>query len=100
MDDLISRKRIMDEAKRLSGPMTGDGWDNWGVYALIERQPSVPAVPLDKLCDWLAEKWDCPPERMTEEGLCKKFNWKCSKCCRQSIEKWMEGLDGGEGLIP
>ena len=58
------------------------------------------AVPLDKLCDWLAEKWDCPPERMTEEGLCKKFNRKCSKCCRQSIEKWMEGLDGGERSIP
>lgn len=71
-----------------------------GARKLIEEAPAVEAVPLDKLCDWLAEKWDCPPERMTEEGLCKKFNWKCSKCCRQSIEKWMEGLDGGEGLIP
>ena len=46
MNDLISRKAIMDEAKRISGPMTGDGWDNWGVYALIERQPSVDAAPI------------------------------------------------------
>lgn len=39
--DLISRSVLLAEAKRLSGPQTGDGWDNWGVYALIERQPAV-----------------------------------------------------------
>ena len=31
----------LEEAKRISGPMTGDGWDNWGVYALIKRQPTI-----------------------------------------------------------
>lgn len=38
---LIDADKLLKEAKRLSGPMTGDGWDNWGVYALIERQPTV-----------------------------------------------------------
>ena len=60
MDDLISRKAIMNEAKRISGPMTGDGWDNWGVYALIERQPSITAVPLEPLCNWLSGYAICP----------------------------------------
>lgn len=38
---LIDADAIMDEAKQLSGPYTGDGWDNWGVYALIDRQKTI-----------------------------------------------------------
>lgn len=38
---LIDADALLEEAKRLSGPQTGDGWDNWGVYALIERQKTV-----------------------------------------------------------
>ena len=41
----IDADAMLDEAKRLSGPQTGDGWDNWGVYALIGRQPTIDAVP-------------------------------------------------------
>lgn len=90
MDDLISRALILDEAKRISGPITGDGWDNWGVYGLIERQPSVPAVPLDKLCEWL--------EGAEKEGLC------CLDCAdllrnKSFVTKWMEGLDGSESMV-
>ena len=39
--DLIDRNAMLEEAKRISGPFTGDGWDNWGVYALIDRQPTI-----------------------------------------------------------
>ena len=38
---LIDADAIMDEAKRISGPYTGDGWDNWSVYALIDRQKTI-----------------------------------------------------------
>ena len=44
--ELIDRGTIHNEAARISGPMTGDGWDNWGVYGLIERQPTI--IPADK----------------------------------------------------
>lgn len=94
-DDLISRKAILNEAKRLSGPITCDGWDNWGVYGLIERQPSVPAVPLDELCEWLAgnawhldcsdcdgEHCDCP-QLYDDSGSSPAF-WKAK------LTKWME----------
>ena len=94
MNDLISRKQIMDEAKRLSGPMTGDGWDNWGVYALIERQPSVHAVPLDKLCELLNNFTVCAPCilcRKTTPEWRKEHNrcptWKII------LTKWMEEQD-------
>lgn len=38
---LIDADILLAEAKRISGPITGDGWDNSGVYALIERQPTA-----------------------------------------------------------
>ena len=41
MPKYIDADALLREAKRLSGPQTGDGWDNWGVYALIERQPAL-----------------------------------------------------------
>ena len=50
----IDADKALAEAKRISGPITGDGWDNYGVYALIERQPTVEAVPLDQLAVLLA----------------------------------------------
>jgi len=46
MAEYIDRDALLAEAKRISGPMTGDGWDNWGVYALINRQPAVDVQPV------------------------------------------------------
>ena len=41
MAEYIDKQKLLIEAVQLSGPMTGDGWDNLGVYALIDRQPAV-----------------------------------------------------------
>lgn len=41
MPKYIDADKLLEEAKRLSGPHTGDGWSNWGVFALIERQPAA-----------------------------------------------------------
>ena len=61
---LIDADALLEEAKRLSGPQTGDGWDNWGVYALIERQKTVDAVlrkdALQAHPEWLNEKMEDP----------------------------------------
>ena len=47
MDDLISRKSLLSSYdKKHKGPAGG-------ARKLIEDEPSVPAVPLDKLCEWL-----------------------------------------------
>ena len=39
--DLIDRSEMIAEAKRLYWPYAGDGWYNWDVCALIERQRAV-----------------------------------------------------------
>ena len=49
MDDLISRKYV---AKILTDPAYPY---EPGIERAIMELPSVPAVPLDKLCEWLAE---------------------------------------------
>lgn len=96
-EDLISRALILDEAKRISGPITGEGWDNWGVYGLIERQPSVPAVPLDKLCELLAEMYHCPSSGWPSSGCAchpgcpdEAFEKLCGTDCDKhtDVERW------------
>ena len=44
---LIDADAMLLEAKQISGPITGDGWDNYGVYALIERQPTIIDAEVD-----------------------------------------------------
>lgn len=101
----IDADKALAEAKRISGPITGDGWDNYGVYALIERQPTVEAVPLDKLCDWLAAVADGDPSICMEcAGNKGDGEWECpdeGEACKDSevwkrhIRAWMqkEGLN-------
>ena len=82
MPKYIDADALLSEAKRLSGPQTGDGWSNWGIYALIERQPAADVEPVihckdcvhgcpakghepDVYCSW----WDYP---MPPTGFCSK----------------------------
>lgn len=51
----IDADALLSEAKKLSGPHTGDGWDNWGVYALIERQPAANVYIVHDVAVILAE---------------------------------------------
>lgn len=48
MPKYINADALLAEAKRISGPFTGEGWDNFGVYALIERQPAADVEPKQK----------------------------------------------------
>ena len=49
MGDLISRRAIIKDFIKCCGPQTGDGWDNFGVRALIDRQKTVKAIPIEWL---------------------------------------------------
>lgn len=93
--DLISResvaKKMLYRRDYVGRPSDPD--------CIIADEPSVPAVPLDKLCEWLA-------------GNAYAFECKdCEEYCRALLEcenevggdpeywenkltKWMEGLDG------
>lgn len=38
---MIDCQALLEEARRLSGPLTGDGWSNQGMFSLIARQPTI-----------------------------------------------------------
>lgn len=72
----------------------------------IDAQPTIPAVPLDKLCEWLAEHYgspcqlaeiDCYPQcEPDENGECYGMRADDKRCWHDYLTKWMEGLNGNK----
>ena len=93
MDDLTSKSTVHDGMMKygfIAPDMT--------VHEFVEDElPSIPAVPLDKLCKWLERyaTMDCDGCREafgscedTEPSVCNSLErWKAM------LTKWMEGLD-------
>lgn len=109
MDDLISRKTLLNDlcTDREEGTFCftdsqAEAADKIIMYVAkrIEVQPTVDAVPLDKLCEWLeryatmdcdgcrASIGSCEDEENHEVSVCNSWErWKAM------LTKWMEGLD-------
>ena len=73
MPKYINADALLKEAKRISGPFTGDGWDNFGVYALIERQPAVDVEPVRR-GRWVKRTGMMPPE-FHGHYACSECGW-------------------------
>lgn len=100
MDDLISRKAVAkkmlyrrDYVGRPSDP-----------DCIIADEPSVPAVPLDKLCEFLADTLHAPAPCFNNEEICPRMYFgfcrlpdvhapDVKECWKKILTKWMEGLD-------
>ena len=78
MDDLISRKATLETVKKLLYETALNSYGSHQddeIYADIAENrigiwiglvPSVPAVPLDKLCEWLSKNGFC---RQIKDGV-------------------------------
>lgn len=61
----------------------------------LNKIPSVDAVPLDKLCEWLCAQ-DLRPCTISDdlcERHCQGYMPSIKNCWKNVITKWMEGLD-------
>ena len=97
-DGLVSRQDVMCR-------MTKYGFHapDMTVHEFVEDElPSVPAVPLDKLCEWLGENSINIPCRFCSNfsnGYCIAIGETIKPCLnsaydwRRAITKWMEGLE-------
>ena len=67
--DLISRKAAIDQAmgKLDYTDLIFDTATESEIVYMLRSIPSVPAVPVDNLCEWLA-KFGCPCE--INDGMC------------------------------
>lgn len=84
---LIDADALLSEAKRISGPVTGDGWDNFGVYALIERQKTIDAVPVVRCRDckkgWPAGEYVYCMKPYAGHWPTHKWDWYCADAERK-----------------
>ena len=110
MDDLISRKTAIETLALNTDYQTPDGIKNdlinhpgkecdWlgGIdeaISIIEELPSIPAVPLDKLCEYLNSV--IYPCIICKESPGPQCNAKRKGCWEQVLKKWMEGLDAAD----
>jgi len=63
----------------------------------LDDAPTVDAVPLDKLCEWLSE-YTVPCKLGIRCEYAVDFTWISDKdCWRYVLKKWMEGLDDHNG---
>lgn len=104
MDDLISRKAALDALGECpdnweDSPEEVEAVNSW-LYAMnaIGSVPSIPAVPLDRLCEWLANSFSDPPCCTLENVRCKMecrgfTQMDYSECWRHVVTKWMEEQD-------
>ena len=99
--DLISRKSVAEKMARrrdyVGRPSCPD--------CIIADEPSVPAVPLDKLCEWMSENSiiipyeSCPNFSNDYCAAIRNTSIPCPKTAddwRRAITKWMEEQDGNE----
>ena len=95
--DLISRKAAIEVIRGILNTSIGFACGLEEMISRIETVPSIPAVPLDKLCEWLANSFSDPPcctlENVRCEMECRGFT-QISECWRHVLTEWMEGLDG------
>lgn len=102
MDDLISRKALGERIKalkhqiasRAAGFVDEDSYECGAVDGLYDaltytmEAPSVPAVPLDKLCEWLPEIFANIPCQYCPSH--KNYHCTASGPCPSSAEDWRE----------
>lgn len=73
----------------------------WAIRMAVSNAPTVDAVPLDKLCEWLGNLGMLAPGYFDDEPcagceLAPYWKNKKSDCWKHEIEKWMEGLNGNK----
>ena len=102
--DLIDREaaiEAIDHEREILLNQGRDGAEHVVVHharRLIEDMPTILAVPLDKLCEWLGNSFSDPPCCVLENVRCKMecrgfSHMDYSECWRYILTKWMEGLE-------
>ena len=100
--DLISREaaqcRITEMIECVTngddGYYVGEKNALWHVEREIKKLPSVPAVPLDKLCEWLAERYEPPYTLIDIDKLKAPIDFRQQKeIWLVALTKWMEEQD-------
>lgn len=96
--DLISREAAVKIARKYGVETGASLGKHSGIAETIKDEivelPSVPAVPLDKLCEWLAEHSviiPCETCRNFSNGYCTAIG-DMDKPCPNKAEDWQRAI--------
>lgn len=101
-DDLISRKAFDASLAEAQYKCKSNGGNfRFGVFSNVRenlaKQPAVDAVPLDKLCEWLAQRYEPPYALVDIDKLKMPIDFRQQKeIWMNALTKWMEELDDGK----
>lgn len=106
MDDLISRKAVRLALSEVDMPKSVIETEFYDVMSNVADRliavPSVPAVPLDKLSEFLADTLHTPAPCFNNEEICPRMDFgycrlpdapDVKECWKKILTKWMEGLN-------
>ena len=98
-DDLISRKAALEVIRGILNTSVGFTCVLEEMIAMVETVPSVPAVPLDKLCEWM--NVHCGRPNDCNDRLCGECNldgegFEYETCWKTLLTKWMEEQDAAD----
>lgn len=103
MDDLISREAAIKAVKELLfEPDSVQHIYSSDAISAIEKQPAIEAVPLDPLCEKLAEYYHAPCNyrddicETDENGDCPGIGKPDAECWKHIIRQWMWVRHGNE----
>ena len=97
--DLISKKAAVSRiSDLLMLELNGKRIPTWSeVYNAIGDIPSVPAVPLEPLCEWLAERYEPPYALIDIDKLRIPIDFRQQKeIWMAALTKWMEEQDAAD----
>ena len=94
VDDLIGREAAIEFAKEQMVKGTGAYSKGWNTALLVMKSalnnhdaiPSAPAVPLDKLCEWLSEEGIRIPCKFCPDFVCDRCTVITS--CPSTADDW------------
>lgn len=99
--DLISRKAAIEALEFERDCL--DGVED--AIEIIQQLPSINAVPLDKLCELLADTLHTPAPCFNNEEICPRMDFgycrlldapDVKECWKKILTKWMEEEDAAE----
>lgn len=109
--DLISRKAAIEALGECpenwtDSPEEIEAVNSWCFAAdVINSAPSVPAVPLDQLCEFLVDTLHTPAPCFNNEEICPHMDFgycrlpddpDVKKCWKKILTKWMEEQDAAD----
>lgn len=94
-EDVQKTDPMIDNGRGYADNFINDGGEpstEWfAVEDLVYKMPTIEAVPLEPLCEWLDKNNDFVPFCADDKADCNSCELEGAECIKKRIMLWMEG---------